>query len=376
MKNNLAGGSQVSFSQPTQKKTTRNAVCLCTDQRMMIPALFVADSVKSYAGASDNRFDIIVFAEPSEVTEVQRRWMEERGILLCDDMDMSRQHGVGKFQDRLSPATLMKLSLAEHLADRYDKILYLDCDLTIHDDVGSIFSLDTAPFALAAAPSGRILVDLIEKQRQEFENQCHDLGMTRPYRFFNTGVLYIDVERWNSENLGDRALAFIRQNPDLCSLPDEHALNAVLDGNMAELSPVWNARRPRWWKGGPNFPRPVIFHHAGEPKPWRRFCYGRGLFSDLSAYRLYEDFLRDSPWPKWLSEQWGWRDFYLNIRGEIGRIKRRLKGTLEEPSAKQRRGYNEAVRRFYAEEPFADVEQGIVIRENGTLRLKTTAAGG
>jgi hypothetical protein len=46
-------------------------------------------------------------------------------------------------------------------------------------------------------------------------------------------------------------------------------------------------------------------------------------------------------------------------------------GTLEEPSAQHRRAFIDAVRRFYAEERFVDVEQGIVIRENGKLRLKT-----
>jgi lipopolysaccharide biosynthesis glycosyltransferase len=376
MKNNLAIGSPDSFSQIPKQQKTRNVVCLCTDRRMMIPALFVAEAVKSHSGASDNRFDTFIFAEPPEVTDVYQRWMEERDILLCDDMDLSRQQGVGKFSGRLSPATLMKLSLAEHLAGQYEKILYLDCDLTIHDDVASLFSLDTAPFALAAVPSGRILVDLSEKQRKELEDQFHDLGMTKPYRFFNTGVLYIDVARWNSENLGNRTLDFIRQNPDLCSLPDEHALNAILDGNIAELSPIWNMRPPpRWRKGALNIARPVIIHHAGDNKPWRRFCYGKGLFPDLTAYRLYKDFLRNSPWPKWLSEQWGWCDFYLNIRGEIGRIVRRLMGTLEEPSAEQRREYCEAVRRFYADERFVDVDQGIVIRENGKIRLKTRAAG-
>jgi len=376
MKKDVLTGPPDRFSQSSHNQTTRNAICLCTDRRMMIPSLFVADSVKFHAGASGNRFDIIVFSEPSEVTDVHRQWMEQRNILFCDDMDLSRQQGVGKFQGRISPATLMKLSLAEHLAGQYDKILYLDCDLTIHDDVAPIFSLDTAPFALAAVPSGRILVELSERQRQETEDHFHNLGMTKPYRYFNSGVLYIGVDRWNREDLGNRALDFIRQNPDLCFLPDEHGLNAVLDGNFAQLSPIWNARPPQRWRRVPfGFAIPVIIHHAGEPKPWRRFCYGKGLFPDLAAYRLYKDFLRDSPWPKWLSEQWGWRDFYLNIRGEIGRIVRRLRGTLEEPSTEQRREYIEAVRRFYAEVRFADVEQGIAIRENGKIRLKTTAAG-
>ena len=376
MKNNLAASSPDCLSPTSTQQKTRNAVCLCTDRRMMIPALFVAHSVKSYAGASGNRFDVMVFSEPSEVTDVHRQWMEQRHILFCDDMDMSRLLSVGKIQGRLSPATLMKLSLAEHLAGIYDKILYLDCDVTIHDDVAPLFSLGTAPFALAAVPSGRILVALSERQRRETEDHFHALGMTRPYRFFNTGVLYIDVERWNRENLGGRALDFIRQNLDLCFLPDEHGLNAVLDGKIAQLSSIWNAPPlPRWRKVPFGFTSPVIIHHAGFAKPWRRFCWGKELFSDLAVYRLYEAFLRDSPWPTWLGEQWGWRDFYLNTKGEIGRIVRRLTGTLEEPTAGERRAYIDAVRQYYAEERFVDVEQGIAICENGKIRLKPREAG-
>lgn len=376
MKNNSFNDANNCNTQSARRQKTRNAVCLCTDRRMLIPALFVACSVKVRSAKSGNLFDIIIFTQPSEVTEVHRRWMEQQDIILCDDMDMSRLRGVGKFIDRLSPATLMKLSLAEHLSGRYDKILYLDCDLTIHDDISSIYSLDTAPHALAAVPSGRILVELSEKQRRETEDHFQKLGMTKPYRFFNTGVLYIDVARWNREKWGERALDFIRQNPDLCSLPDEHGLNAVLNGNIAQLSTIWNARPPtRSQKNKLSNYHPVIIHHAGNDKPWRRFAYNKPLFPDLTAYKLYQDFLRDTPWPGWLSEQWRWKDLIVNLVCETRRILINvMKGRFKEPSPQKRKAYRDAVRKFYAEEHFADVEQGIVIRENGKLRLKKTSA--
>jgi len=372
MKKNLLNDTQDRFSQVLGQQNVRNAVCLCTDRRMLIPALFVACSVKVHSAQSGNLFDIIIFTQPSEVTDVHRRWMEQQDIILCDDMDMSRLRGVGKFIDRLSPATLMKLSLAEHLAGRYDKILYLDCDLTIHDDISSIFSLDTAPYALAAVPSGRILVELSDKQLRETEDHFQKLGMTKPYRFFNTGVLYIDVERWNNQKLGERALDFIRQNPDLCFLPDEHGLNAVLNGNIAQLSTIWNARPvPQWFRVTFGVLHPVIIHHVGDDKPWRRFVYNKPLFPDLAAYKLYKDFLRKTPWPDWLGEQWRWKDLIANIVCETRRILINvMKGRFKEPSPQKRKAYRNAVRKFYAEECFADVEQGIVIRENGKLRLK------
>ncbi|MDI6742495.1 MAG: glycosyltransferase [Smithella sp.] len=376
-KNTPANDTGIGY-RPAGQEMARHAVCLCTDRRMLIPALFVAHSIKSHSAAEDKSFDVIVCAQPQEVTDVHRNWMKQHDIILCEDMDISEMRGVGNFQERLSPATLMKLVLAGHFAGRYEKILYLDCDLTIHGDVSVLFSLDTAPFALAAVPSGRILLNLSEHQREVIENHLHQLGMTRPYRFFNTGVLLIDVERWNREKPGEKALEFIRQNTDICSLPDEHALNAVLDGKMAQLSAAWNCvplSRSRSKSAG--LYHPVIVHHTGANKPWRRFCYGKGIFPDLTAYKMYRDFLKDTPWPKWLGEQWNWRDLYLNIRGEIGNILRRLglRGKWEGPSARQRLEYKKAVRRFYEEERFADVEQGIVLRENGRFRVRATIAG-
>lgn len=354
------------------QEMTRYAVCVCTDRRMLIPALFVAYSVKSNAATGDKSFDMIVITQPQEVTDVQRNWMKEHDIILCEDMDVSEMLGAGIFEERLSPATLMKLMLAGHFAGHYDKILYLDCDLTIHGDVTVLFGLDVAPFALAAVPSGRILLNLSERQCRETENHFQKLGMTRPYRFFNTGVLLIDVERWNRETPGRKALEFIRQNPELCSLPDEHALNAVLDGKMAQLTAVWNCKPLSLWRRmSAGHDHPVIVHYMGPCKPWRRFCYGKGFFTDLTAYKMYKKFLKDSPWPTWLRDQWTRRDLYLSLRWQVGNILRRLRlrGKWEGPSASQRREYIKAVHRFYEEEHFADVEQGIVLRENGRFRV-------
>ena len=50
----------------------------------------------------------------------------------------------------------------------------------------------------------------------------------------------------------------------------------------------------------------------------------------------------------------------------------RLMDEWEEPSARQRKAYDDAVRQYHEKMRFADVEQGIVIRENGKYRLKNT----
>jgi lipopolysaccharide biosynthesis glycosyltransferase len=334
---------------------------------MLIPALFVAASVRSIEAV--NPCDLIIFAPASDVDDIHRGWMEENGIKLCDDLDMTPVHGVARIQERLSEATLVKLIIAGHHAGRYDKILYLDADLTIHDDVSAIFSLDTGDFPFAAVSSGRRWAYQRQSEWEKAVAHFTSLGMTPPYLYFNTGVLYIDVEKWNAADVAGRTLSFIGKNAEICYLPDEHGLNGLMNGRFSQLSPIWNVTR-RWRaQGAGDIVKPVIIHHTGHDKPWRRFGYRKRLFPDRAAYRAYQSFLARTPWPNWLAEQWGARDLWMSCTWELHRLSRMLRGKSDEWTREQRAAYYEVLRRFCDTEPFSDVEQGITIRDNGRLRI-------
>jgi lipopolysaccharide biosynthesis glycosyltransferase len=351
----------------------RYAICLCVDRNMLIPALFIGDEIKKRSAVAANSSDVIIFADASTVGDLEKAWMIERGILLRNDLEMSRFKGVAKLQDRLSVATLVKLVLAEHLADCYDKILYLDADISIHDDVTAIFALDTGEFALAAAPTSRRFPRWLKEWEDRFKAHARSLGMTEPYRYINTGVMLIDVAKWNKSELGERSLDFIRRNRERCLLPDEDALNAVLDGRQLELSPVWNMA-PTVWRNATvgATVRPAIIHYHGPDKPWKRYGYGkRLLLQHRYPYQLYRDFVQGSPRQNWLREQWTWRDVCKNLLYEFRLASRRMRGrpnTL--PTRRQEQADAEEFRDYCVAMQFADLDQGIVTREGGQLRLK------
>ena len=350
----------------------RNAICLCVDRKMLIPAFFVADAIRRRSVHSANCCDIIVFTEASALSPIERAWADERRIQLRDDFEMSRLQGIANIDERLSVATLVKLVLAEHLAGFYDKILYLDADLSIHEDLTALFTLDTGEFALAAAPAGRRWPTWLKEWEAKFRTHARALGMTEPFRYINTGVMLIDVAKWNKSELGPRALDFIRRNPDLCLLPDEDALNGILDGRQAELSPIWNMA-PTVWRNASvrEAVEPVIIHYAGPDKPWKRYGHGKRILHTRRPYRLYDQFVRNSPWPRWLDEQWTWRDFRKNVLYEWRVASRRIRRRPNAPpSRRQEQADAEAFRAYCSVTQFADVDQGIVTRESGPLRLK------
>jgi len=333
---------------------------------MLIPALFVADAVATHSGA-DRAFDIVIVTDPEAAGETERRWMADRGVRHHVE-DFADLKAVIRLEGRLTTATLVKLVLARIFEGQYERILYLDTDLTIHGDVSGLLGLDLGGHAIAAKGSGGGWAT--ESQREQNEKHFAALGMTRPYRYFNTGVLVIDVEAWNRDDLTDRALDFVRRNPEICGLPDEDSLNAVLDGHAAFLSPIWNmAARRLWLTRLHRVVDPVIIHYSGHDKPWQRFGRHKRLFPDGAAFALYRDFVRRSPWAGWLGTQWRLRDLRRSLKYEIVLVWRAIRGRSREPN---RAEIARAMDRF-AEGcrtgDFIDVSQGIATRTGGRLRL-------
>lgn len=346
---------------------TRYAACLSTDRRMLPPAAFAASEVKALAIAAGVDIDVLLFTDIAQLTVAERDWLERAGIRLEGAIGTAAWERL-VVDPRLSPASLVKLALAPHLAGRYDKLLYLDADITVHADVSPIFGLDTGNAPVAAAPAGRLFVT--DRERDKAQAHFRALGMSAPYQYFNTGVLLIDVDKWIREKLLERTLDFIERNLELCTLPDEHALSAVLDGRMASLSPIWNARG--FVMRSPVVRAmldPVLIHYDGPSKPWKRFGRDKRLFDDPAGYRLYVDFIMGTPWAGWLREQWTAKDFWQTIEAGANRVSDRLKGR---PTRAMRDGYERYISAFAQsclELPFADVEQGITLREAGRLRL-------
>jgi lipopolysaccharide biosynthesis glycosyltransferase len=318
-------------------------------------------------------------AEEGELDAEHRRWMDAHGIEAIAGLDFSSLRQVTVTNTRLTTATLIRLAMPEILAGRYDRVLYLDADTEIAGGIGAVFRLDLGGAVLAAVPASR--VPKLEPPGAHLQREAHfrALGMSEPYRFFNSGVMLIDIARWLEQGIGKRALEFIRDNPAICWLPDEHSLNAVLDGRICELSPIWNFRTTNMTLlRGRDDVVPVIRHYDGPQKPWKRFARDRRLFSLEGAYRRYRRFVATTPWRDWLGRQWSRQDLLDNLRYELRALYARLSGRKVRGVRTRRR--HRKLRRIYLrylrETTFDDVRQGIAVVRDGRLMLNPDLAGG
>ena len=173
------------------------------------------------------------------------------------------------------------------------KILYLDADLIVLDDIKKLWETKFEENIIFAVkdPGGS-------------DDKKKSLNIDKKEHYFNSGVMLIDCAKWKKEKITQRAINFMLNNPEKIEYADQDGLNAVLKGKWREISPQWNLiTRLIYYKylpflKVPNYEKenisvmiknPKIIHYASFIKPW--------FFLDPSPYKsVYWDYIKETPW--------------------------------------------------------------------------------
>jgi lipopolysaccharide biosynthesis glycosyltransferase len=178
---------------------------------------------------------------------------------------------------RMPVSTYYKLALADMLPPEVHRVIWLDCDLLVTADLARLWDIDLAGNHLRAVQDS--IVPLVSSP---FGIAAWEqLGIARDAKYFNAGVMVVDVDRWRGDTVPQRVLDYLRRFSDSVFFWDQEGLNAVLVGRWGELDHRWNCnasiprprRTPRVTIGeseaAPMNDRPWIIHWAGHLKPWR-----------------------------------------------------------------------------------------------------------
>ena len=191
----------------------------------------------------------------------------------------------------ISPVTYVRLLLPELLPGNLDKVLYLDADLIVCDDIAPLWDTDIASVGLAAAGE----TDLTGKPllADRLVDDYGALGMSKDSRVFNVGVLLINLRYWREQRIAERCFGCLRTLGTDLHWYDQDALNIIINGEYRELPARWNAR-PDPEPGASS--HPSIIHFLTAQKPWH-WDY-RGSFAD----RFFASLDR-TPWAGWRPER-------------------------------------------------------------------------
>ncbi len=123
-------------------------------------------------------------------------------------------------------ATYIRLLLGELLPDSVKKVLYIDSDTITTGSLECIFQ-----YSLNDKFCGAVLDKYVA------EDIKNSFGIKNDDPYFNAGVLFINLELWRKENIGDKCIEFLQNNHNANTMPDQNALNVVFKGRF-DLLPL------------------------------------------------------------------------------------------------------------------------------------------
>ena len=226
--------------------------------------------------------------------EIPQRMKDELNRLGAGRLELEYILLKGRLKDvyidpRYSEAASLRLLLPELLPE-LDRILYLDCDIVVRQDIARLWEETRLGDNYLAAVYEAAIVGQAERFRA--------LGCD-PARYFNSGFLMMNLAQMREEKVSERLLEACRV-PYL-EFPDQDALNQVCQGRVLPLSPLYNSIR-------------TFFIPKYKPDFVRQ--YGEGLWEQVQKEATIH-YTGGKPWDLFTVQFAAWWRVYDTLPAEI-----------------------------------------------------------
>ena len=208
----------------------------------------------------------VLYSEVSEEDRdrVRRSISDTRCTIRWISVDTSTIAGVPLW-GRMPVSTYFKLFLTDLLPVEVTRAVWLDCDVLVCGDLAELWNTELGGYEAAAVQDQ--LVPLVSSRGGVARHR--NLGIAADSKYFNAGVMVIDVAAWRTRHVTTKALDYLKRQWKSVVFWDQEGLNVALAGRWSELPPRWNYnvslpfnRRPAGRAS------PMILHFAGMLKPW------------------------------------------------------------------------------------------------------------
>jgi lipopolysaccharide biosynthesis glycosyltransferase len=254
----------------------RNFIVLACDERYAVP---LATSIRSIVEANRTGLPVEILVLTSEFSAEKKKKVSNSvplgsASLRWVKLDLSR---FAEFYTRnhISKTSYARLLLSYVLPIGVSRVLYLDADVLVLDDLQPLWHLDLG---------GTVLGAVTDIDSEDNAKRLRLDGKPGGHDYFNAGVLLVDVKRWKDEHISEKALKYLEKNPHTFNA-DQDALNVVCSGRWKQLDTRWNhqifdkAVRPGCFSSL----APSILHFIGPFKPWdpRSISVNAGLYNSV-----------------------------------------------------------------------------------------------
>jgi lipopolysaccharide biosynthesis glycosyltransferase len=195
-----------------------------------------------------------------------------------------------------------------------DRVIYLDSDVLIQDDITELWKMDlqdnyclaatdiACPFVDARFAPARFRRSIPYLATLAPISNWQNLGLDPRKAYFNSGVMVLNLNRWREDNVEQKLLACLRDQSRHVWCWDQYALNVVFAGK-------WQRLPARWNQGAHLFDYPDESYSPVEPSDFQNMRDDPALIhftSEFKPWLYYSDHpLRE----RWFSglDQTAWR---------------------------------------------------------------------
>lgn len=182
----------------------------------------------------------------------------------------------------ISIETYYRVLLPNILNENIRKILYLDCDMLVKQNLSELWEKEIDGYAIAA----------VFDHKAQFRKE--ELNIPSQYNYFNAGVLIMNLKYWREKHLTPEILDYIRTQNNQLMYWDQDALNKFLYNKVLWLEEKWNIQTATFSFDNISskvLENPAIVHFTGASKPWH--------ISSVNIYKKdYFNCLKMTPFKK------------------------------------------------------------------------------
>lgn len=270
-------------------------VVFITDDNYVLPTVVAIQSlINHYQGESV--LDIYVIADRvgKKGTHCLKELSGEKvhvETLMIDGSNISKFDVKGYY---ISSSAMLKLSIARLLPD-YDEVLFLDGDILVQEDISPLCEIDLDGYYAAA------VADMAGMEALHFHKEIKHM------RYFNSGVMLLNLKRFRDEDLEQKGFAVKEKHPEYPCM-EQHVLNVLFHDEVKYLPPKWNLMTYNFIKFNLSLARTCAFyqvdyasfadmekdaciiHLTNEVKPWtHRHAYKSDEWLAVKAESPAED---------------------------------------------------------------------------------------
>lgn len=193
-------------------------------------------------------------------------------------------------RDYYSNATYYRI-LIPNLYPEYEKVLYLDSDIVILDDIAKLYNINIEKYLIGGVSEHWF------RKHKEFQHYAEKvIGVSNYKKYINAGIMLMNLQKLRDAKFEDKFLHLL-ETVKYKFAQDQDYFNRICKGNIKYLNEHWNASGYLYNKS-----KPKIIHYTVF-KPW--------LYKDMPNSKYFWD----------IAKKTAFYDYISSLSSEEGKTK-------------------------------------------------------